>query len=103
MSDICPKCGLPEDLCMCETIALEAQKIRVKMVTRKYGKKATLVDGITGDVNIKDIAKKLKSKFACGGSHTKTSIELQGNHIKHIKEELIKLGFSTDSIEVQER
>ncbi len=101
MSDICPKCGLPEDLCMCETIALEAQKIKVKLVTRKYGKKATLVDGITGDVSIKDIAKKLKGKFACGGSHTNAAIELQGNHMKHIKEELIKLGFNADSIEVQ--
>lgn len=101
MSEICPKCGLPEDLCMCETIALEAQKIRVKIVTKKYGKKATLIEGIGGDVNIKEIAKKLKNKFACGGSHTSDSVELQGNHIKHIKPELIKLGFSSESIEVQ--
>ncbi len=103
MSDICPKCGLQKDLCICETIALEAQKIKVKLVTKKYGKKATLIEGIGEDVNTKEIAKKLKGKFACGGSHTKTSIELQGNHIKHIKNELIKLGFNSESIEVQSR
>jgi len=50
-------------------------------------------------VNIKEIAKKLKNKFACGGTHTETTIELQGDHMKHIKEELVRLGFNADSIE----
>jgi translation initiation factor 1 len=100
MSGICPKCGLPEELCMCETIAKEAQKIRVKLVTRKYGKKATLIEGFDGKtINVKDIAKKLKNKFACGGTYDETSVELQGNHVKHAKAELVKLGFTPDSIE----
>jgi translation initiation factor 1 len=102
MSGICPKCGLPEELCICETIAIESQKIKVKLITKKYGKKATLIEGFHGqDVNIKDIAKKLKNKFACGGTHRDTTIELQGNHVKHVKEELVKLGFTPESIEVE--
>jgi translation initiation factor 1 len=100
MSGICPKCGLPEELCMCETIAKEVQKIRVKLVTRKYGKKATLIEGFDGKtINVKDIAKKLKGKFACGGTFHENSVELQGNHKKHVKKELIKLGFTPESIE----
>jgi translation initiation factor 1 len=100
MSGICPKCGLPEELCMCETIAKEAQKIRIKLVTRKYGKKATLIVGFDGKtINVKDIAKKLKNKFACGGTYDETSVELQGDHAKHAKKELVKLGFTPDSIE----
>ena len=101
MSGICPKCGLPEELCICETIEIESQKIRAKIITKKYGKKATLVEGFHGaNLNIKDIAKKLKNKFACGGTYTNTTIELQGDHIKKIKKELIALGFNQDSIEV---
>lgn len=100
MSGICPKCGLPEELCMCETIAKEVQKIRVKLVTRKYGKKATLIEGFDGKtINVKDIAKKLKGKFACGGTFHENSVELQGDHKKHVKKELIKLGFTPESIE----
>ncbi len=99
MSGVCPKCGLPEELCICETIAKESQKIQVRLVTRRYGKKATLIKGFSSDINIKDVAKKLKNKFACGGTNTKDSVELQGNHVKHIKEELVKIGFKPESIE----
>jgi|TARA_Y100000310_G_scaffold327640_1_gene394317 translation initiation factor 1 len=99
MSGVCQKCGLPDELCICETIAKESQKIKVKLVTRRYGKKATLISGFSSDINIKDIAKKLKNKFACGGTNTKDSVELQGNHTKNIKAELVKLGFNPDSIE----
>ncbi|NOX71808.1 MAG: stress response translation initiation inhibitor YciH, partial [Candidatus Micrarchaeota archaeon] len=29
MSEICPKCGLPKDLCVCTTIAKEEEKIKI--------------------------------------------------------------------------
>lgn len=100
MSGVCPKCGLPDELCICETIAKESQKIRVGIITKKYGKKATLIEGFDDKkINIKDVAKKLKNKFACGGTYTETTVELQGNHKKHVKEELVKLGFTPGSIE----
>ncbi len=100
MSGVCPKCGLPDELCICETIAKESQKIRVKIITKKYGKKATLIEGFDDKkINIKDVAKKLKNKFACGGTYTETTVELQGDHKKNVKEELVKLGFTPGSIE----
>lgn len=95
MSEICPKCGLPTELCICETIAKEEQKIKVKVVKRKFGKLTTVITGINEkEINIKDLAKNLKSKLACGGTAKGGVIELQGNHNKKVKEELVKLGFS---------
>ena len=38
MTDICPKCGLPRDLCVCESIAKETQKIEVTTEKKKFGK-----------------------------------------------------------------
>ena len=99
--NICPKCGLPEIACTCETIAKEGQSIRVRTIKKKFGKLSTIIEGIdVKSINIKETAKKLKNKFVCGGTVKDKIIELQGNHKAKIKEELIKLGFSADMIEV---
>ena len=101
MNNICPKCGLKLELCVCESIAKETQLVTVKIVKRRFGKLTTLVEGIDNKaVNLKELAKKLKEKLACGGTVKDGVIELQGNHGQHVKQELIKLGFETDSIKV---
>ncbi len=101
MSQICPKCGLAKDLCVCETIALESQVVKVRPVKRKFGKLTTLIEGIDEkSINLKDIAKKLKEKFACGGTVKDGVIELQGNHTNQVKQELIKMGFDENSIKI---
>jgi translation initiation factor 1 len=51
MDKVCEKCGLPKELCACETIAKEKEKIRVSSVRRRYGKHITLVEGIGKDVD----------------------------------------------------
>ncbi len=100
MTEICPKCGLPEDLCVCETIAKEDQRIRIKKEKKRYGKLITVIEGIDKTtIDIKDVAKKLKSKFACGGTVKGSVIELQGDHVAKVKDELIKLGFNPDTID----
>lgn len=101
MAEICPKCGLPQDLCVCETIAREQQKIEVKVEKRKFGKKYTLISGIKKEVNLNEIAKKLKSKFACGGTTKSGRIELQGDHQSKIKRALAELGFPEETIELK--
>ncbi len=101
MSGICPTCGLPKEICACETIAKEDQAIKIRLVKRRFGKMTTVVEGINQkDINIRELAKKLKSKFACGGTAKKGIIELQGTHKKEIKEELVKLGFPPETITV---
>ncbi len=102
MSEICNTCGLPKELCVCETIAKESQKIVVRLVKKKFGKMSTLITGLDeGEIDLKDLAKKLKGKFACGGTAKDGYVELQGDHLKDMKPELIKLGFSPDSIELK--
>ncbi|MFH1307865.1 MAG: stress response translation initiation inhibitor YciH [archaeon] len=96
--DICPKCGLPKQACVCEDIAKSEQKITIERVKRRFGKFMTLIRGIGSGVNIKEIAKELKGEFACGGTVKGGVIELQGDHTKKLKQALVRLGFSEDSI-----
>ena len=99
MPDVCPKCGLNKELCVCEIIAKEEQRITVRKVKRRFGKITTIVEGISkSDIDIKNVAKQLKSKLACGGTVKNDTIELQGDHVQKVKEELISLGFNQESI-----
>jgi len=100
--DLCAVCGLPQDLCVCEEIAKEEQIIRVFLEKRRYGKNYTLVTGIDpNEVDLGGLAKKLKSKLACGGTHKEGRIELQGDHRYKIKQILEDFGFPSNNIEVQ--
>ncbi len=97
----CPKCGLPEELCVCETIAKEARKIRVYTVQKRYGKNITVIKGVdTSKIDVKELMKTLKSKLACGGTYKNEEIELQGDHRQRVKEILVKEGFPKGIIEV---
>ena len=86
-------------VCTCEAIARQEQHITISTAKKRYGKIVTIIEGLTKDVDIKDIAKKLKTEFACGGTVKKDIIELQGNHSDSAKSKLISLGFSAEMIE----
>ena len=97
--DICPKCGLPLQACVCEEIAKTEQRIQITTEKKKFGKIITVISGIQ-DVDLKTIAKDLKHALACGGTVKENTVELQGDHQARAKEALVKLGFSQDSIDV---
>ena len=97
--EICPKCGLPEQACVCEQIVKSSQRIKVKTDRKRYGKIVTIVGGFDSGIDIKDITKALKNRLACGGTYKGDSIELQGDHRKKIKEMLVELGFDGESID----
>jgi len=102
MPEICPVCGLPREICVCEEIAREQQRINIYSVKRKFGKIMTIIDGIDEkQVDLKDLTKKLKSKLACGGTLKGSEIEIQGDHKKRAKEMLIGMGFSPDMINIK--
>jgi translation initiation factor 1 len=95
-------CGLPKELCVCEEIAREQQRISVYSVKKKFGKIVTIVDGIDEkQLDIKELTKKLKSKLACGGTVKEGKIELQGDHKAKVREVLISMGFSPDMIDMK--
>lgn len=103
MSDICTTCGLPQELCVCEAIAKENQKITLSVERKKFRKEYTIIKGIdAGEIDVKDLAKQLKNKFACGGTAKDGVIELQGNHLREVREFLIKLGFAAETIEIEQ-
>lgn len=100
MPEICPTCGLPKEICACEEIAQEQQKIKVYSQERTFGKFVTIVEGLDEDrVDLEEIASKLKKKLACGGTVKKGRIELQGDHRSRLEDLLVDMGFSSDTIE----
>jgi len=102
MSEICTTCGLSKDLCVCETIAKESQKIIVKGEKKKFGKIYTVIEGINEkEIDIKDLTKKLKAQFACGGTAKEGKISLQGDHRKRVKDYLVNMGFVPETIEIK--
>ncbi len=101
---ICEICGLPEELCVCEEIAREIQKVKVYTVRRRFGKLMNIIEGIDEhDIDIRELTKELKNKCACGGTAKNGQIELQGDHKRRVKEVLADMGFSSDTIEIKER
>ena len=95
-------CGLVEELCVCETIAKESQKIMVYIERKKFNKNYTIVEGIDKkEIDLKDLAKKLKSVLACGGTIKDGKIELQGEHKQRVKKILIDYGFTPSSVEIK--
>ncbi|MFB6213549.1 MAG: translation initiation factor [Candidatus Nanohaloarchaea archaeon] len=100
MAETCPKCGMPEDLCVCDSIAKGEQKIEVKLDTRSFGKEMTVVEGLGDDVDLSELASTLKSKLACGGTAKNGQIQLQGDHTRRIKDVLVEEGFDESQIEI---
>ena len=102
MNEICNKCGLPKQLCVCETIAKESQRIKVYTITKKFRKVSTVIEGLDKrELDLKDISRQLKSEFACGGTVKAGKIELQGDHRPKIRSKLASLGFVEDTIDVK--
>lgn len=95
MSGICTGCGLPEEICVCEDIAREQQEILISVDSRRYGKKMTIVGGITDpSIDLGNLLSTLKAKCACGGTLKDGNIELQGDHSKKVQKVLEDLGFA---------
>ena len=104
MSEVCATCGLVKELCVCETIAKESQKILVFIEKKKFNKFYTIIEGIDEkEINIKDVEKRLKRELACGGTSKNGRVELQGNHAIKAKDILVDYGFAPNTIEVRQR
>jgi len=102
MGEICSTCGLPKELCVCETIAKENQLIEISVEKKKFGKQYTVVTGIdTKEIDMEQLLKKLKNRLACGGTAKEGKIELQGQHKQKVKAALIEVGFAPETIVVR--
>jgi translation initiation factor 1 len=102
MVEICPICGLPKDICVCGEISKEQQKIMVRMETRKFRRAMTIIEGIDNkETNLKQLAKKMKSYCACGGTAKNGQILLQGDQRDKANTFLVQAGYPKENIELQ--
>ena len=97
--EICSKCRLPQQACVCEQIVKSSQRIKVTTDRKRYGKIVTVITGFGDGIDVKKIAKALKNELACGGTYKDNIIELQGDHTKKIDGLLVELGFDENSID----
>ena len=101
MAVICNTCGLPDDLCACGDLDKDSSQIIIRLETRRFKKKGTMIEGLDPKIiNLESVAKELQGKYACGGTAKEGYIFLQGDHRDTIKEALVDLGFSEEKIEL---
>ena len=80
----------------------ETARIRVRAEPRRYNKPATVISGFPPGVDLPDITRQLKNRLATGGSVVEGEVYLQGDHRGRIREELGKLGFDPETVEVSD-
>ena len=73
----------------------------VRVEFRRWGKPMTIIQGLpkTGR-SLDEIAHRLKARLATGGTAKEGVIMLQGDHRSRIKDELVKMGFAEDHIQI---
>ncbi|MGA2972899.1 MAG: stress response translation initiation inhibitor YciH [Candidatus Bathyarchaeia archaeon] len=74
-------------------------RIVVRLEFRRFRKPVTLIQGLPNS-RLAEIARELKRRFGAGGTTKGGEVLLQGDHRGHLKEELVKLGFPTDHIDM---
>lgn len=93
----CPDCSQPVDACICKkNLIPEGDGIaRVRRETKgRGGKTVTTISGVAlPEELLKELASALKKRCGCGGSLKDGVIEIQGDHVELLLDELIKRGF----------
>jgi translation initiation factor 1 len=78
----------------------ETARIRVRVEPRRYNKPATVISGFPPGVDLEETTRALKNRLATGGSVVDGEVYLQGDHRPRIREELSRLGFDPETVEV---
>lgn len=93
----CPACRQPVDACICQQNAIPAGDgiARVRRETKgRGGKTVTTISGVPlAEEPLKELASALKRRCGCGGALKDGIIEIQGDHLELLLEELAKRGF----------
>jgi len=95
---MCPGCGRPAELCTCcaeENSVPDGRSVRVARETK--GRRGEVVTVITGlplpAPQLKELAKKIKAMCGAGGKVGNGIIEVQGDHVRKVHDELARLGW----------
>lgn len=94
---LCPGCNKPVDGCVCRQAEVPAGDgiARVRRETKgRGGKTVTTVSGVPlAEAELKELATALKRRCGTGGSLKDGVIEIQGDHVQLLLDELAKRGF----------
>ena len=80
----------------------ETARIRVRAEPRRYNKPATVISGFPPGVDLVETTRSLKNRLATGGSVVDGEVYLQGDHRARIRDELARLGFDPETIEISD-
>jgi translation initiation factor 1 len=95
----CDRCGELEEVCKCEPLGpdrlpAEKQTAKVRADRRKHKRMVTVVWGLDPvDCDLPELLSKLKAACGSGGSLQDDQIELQGDHVSRVKNQLKEIGF----------
>lgn len=93
----CPDCNQPVGACICKQSVVPAGDgiARVRRETKgRGGKTVTTVSGVPlAEDALKELATALKKRCGTGGALKDGVIEIQGDHVELLLEELAKRGF----------
>lgn len=93
----CPDCAQPVAACICKNTQIPAGDgiARVRRESKgRGGKTVTTVSGVPlAEDALKELTTALKKRCGCGGSLKEGVIEIQGDQVELLLEELLKRGF----------
>lgn len=93
----CPACSQPQDACRCAEVQRPVGDgiVRVRRETKgRGGKTVTTISGVPlADSELKALASALKQRCGCGGGLKDGVIEIQGDKVELLLEELVRRGF----------
>lgn len=93
----CPGCSQPVDACQCKQALVPSGDgiARVRRESKgRGGKTVTTISGVPlAEEPLKALASELKKRCGCGGALKDGVIEIQGDHVQLLLDELVKRGF----------
>lgn len=93
----CPVCSQPKEACVCGKAEIpEGDGIaRVRRESKgRGGKTVTTITGVPlAETELKELASMLKRRCGTGGALKEGVIEIQGDHVQLLLDELAKRGF----------
>ncbi|MDA1166037.1 MAG: translation initiation factor [Planctomycetota bacterium] len=95
----CESCGELEECCNCPPVPTAKldpgkQTARLAVEKRKKGKTVTVVRGLPTEGNdLPELLTRLKSACGAGGTLKDEELEIQGNNLDRVRDELKKIGY----------
>ena len=96
---VCERGGELEESCVCPPLpkmltAPEKQTARLAVEKRNKGKRVTVIRGLSADESdLPDLLGRLKTACGAGGTLKEGLLEIQGDHLKRVRDLLADIGY----------